>query len=257
MKQNKNLLNPSYFSLETGKTAENTPLRTKRVKRRPRSDDMFEHSQVEAEQTAAADYKIVKTIVGARGKKTAQQSEAEDMADCGCCFEKFAHNRMVHCDGRICHWFCLECAKRNAETQIGLSRYELRCISMDGCDGRFSKQQKDKFLNGKLEMALDRIEQESVLRLAGIKGLARCPFCRYAAEYPPVDQHPLFQCENPACRVLSCRLCHQENHIPKTCEEVAQDKANNARHRIEEAMSEALIRKCNNCESLMPALVQQ
>lgn len=97
----------------------------------------------------------------------------------------------------------------------------------------------------KLEMALDRIEQESVLRLAGIEGLARCPFYRYAVEYPPVDQNRLFQCENPTCRVASCRLCHQEKH-----------KVYNARHRIEEAMSEALIRKCNKCESLMPSFTQ-
>lgn len=53
--------------------------------------------------------KFVKTIIVASGKETAQaaqearrkQSEAEDMVDCGCCFDKFAHNRVVHCEGGV------------------------------------------------------------------------------------------------------------------------------------------------------------
>jgi TRIAD3 protein (E3 ubiquitin-protein ligase RNF216) len=98
-----------------------------------------------------------------------------------------------------------------------------------------------------LTNALELIEQEEVLRLAGIENLESCPFCPYAAEYPPVEENKEFRCENPDCLLISCRLCRQETHIPKACEEAARERGHSARRVIEEAMSAALIRKCNKC----------
>jgi TRIAD3 protein (E3 ubiquitin-protein ligase RNF216) len=135
-----------------------------------------------------------------------------------------------------------------AETQIGLSKYELTCMSMDGCQAGFSLEQRSIFLDAKTSVALERIEQEAVLRMAGIENLAKCPFCPYAAEYPPVEVNKEFGCDNPACGVVSCRLCDLETHIPKTCEEMRLDDGHSARHRIEEAMSKAMIRNCNKCK---------
>lgn len=185
-----------------------------------------------------------------------QQEENENMAqamadgdvtDCGCCFEKHALNRMVHCDGDVLHWFCYDCARKMAETQIGLSKYQLACMSMDGCGGGFSRGQRNLFLTPKLVVALDRIEQEAVLRMAGIENLESCPFCPFAAEYPPVEEDKEFTCQNPECEVVSCRMCRQETHIPKSCEESARESGLSARRKIEEAMSAALIRNCNKC----------
>jgi TRIAD3 protein (E3 ubiquitin-protein ligase RNF216) len=169
-------------------------------------------------------------------------------SECECCCDEFALNRMVHCDGETLHWFCRNCARLNAETQIGLSKFELNCMSMDGCIAGFSKDQQDIFLNEKTAIALERIEQEAALRLAGIENLETCPFCPYAAEYPPVEFDKEFRCERPDCEVVSCRLCRKETHIPKTCEEVALETGHSGRRAIEEAMSAALIRKCNKCE---------
>lgn len=67
-----------------------------------------------------------------------------------------------------------------AETQIGLSKYHLECMSIDGCDGGFAISQRDIFLDAHSKTALDRIEQETVLREAGIEDLETCPFCPYA-----------------------------------------------------------------------------
>jgi TRIAD3 protein (E3 ubiquitin-protein ligase RNF216) len=64
------------------------------------------------------------------------------MSECGCCFGDFPMNRMVHCDADTLHWFCRACAKQTADTEIGSSRYELHCMSMDGCEGGFSKDQR-------------------------------------------------------------------------------------------------------------------
>jgi TRIAD3 protein (E3 ubiquitin-protein ligase RNF216) len=64
------------------------------------------------------------------------------MKECGCCCGDFPLNRMVHCDGDEAHWFCRKCALTNAETQVGASRYELECMSMEGCAAGFSREQR-------------------------------------------------------------------------------------------------------------------
>lgn len=103
------------------------------------------------------------------------------------------------------------------------------------------------FLGEKTKIALERNEQESNLRLAGIENLASCPFCPFAAEYPPVEIDKEFRCQAPDCEKVSCRLCEKESHVPKTCEESVKEEGLSIRRQIEEAMSAALIRKCNKC----------
>ncbi|CAK7222439.1 hypothetical protein SBRCBS47491_004864 [Sporothrix bragantina] len=167
--------------------------------------------------------------------------------ECECCFGDFAMNRMVHCDASTLHWFCKDCARRMAETQIGLSKYTLECMSMDSCKASFSYEQRGQFLDQKTTVALERIEQEHVLRIAGIENLETCPFCPFAAEYVPVEENKEFVCHNPECEAVSCRLCRKETHIPKTCAEVERENGPSVRLTIEEAMSAAMIRNCNKC----------
>lgn len=45
------------------------------------------------------------------------------MEDCGCCYDEFPRNRMVHCNNdSIPHFFCKRCARLHAETQIGSAK---------------------------------------------------------------------------------------------------------------------------------------
>lgn len=171
------------------------------------------------------------------------------MSECGCCFEDYPMNRMIHCDSDTLHWFCRGCAKQMADTEIGASKYVLRCMSMDGCESGFSNDQRLLFLDEPTRIALERTEQEANLRMAGIENLASCPFCPYAAEYPPVEINKEFKCQAPDCEKVSCRLCKLESHIPKSCEEFAKENGLSIRRQIEEAMSAALIRKCNKCSA--------
>ncbi|RFU32068.1 hypothetical protein B7463_g4246, partial [Scytalidium lignicola] len=184
-------------------------------------------------------------------EQNALEAEARgEMGECGCCFGDFPLNRMVHCDSdAIMHWFCRGCTKQNADTVIGQSKYELRCMSMDDCNAGFDMEQRSKFLDENTVIALDRNEQEAVLRLAGIENLASCPFCPYAAEYPPIEIDKEFRCQAPNCEKVSCRLCKLESHIPLSCEEFAKENGLSIRRQIEEAMSAALIRKCNKCNT--------
>ncbi|GKT93448.1 RING finger protein [Colletotrichum tofieldiae] len=198
------------------------------------------------ELRAARKLQLKRINAQAQADKELQNFEAAKangtVVECGCCFDDFALNRMVRCQG-------LESA-HTAENVVGQSKYELVCMSMDQCKAGFSRNERRKFLTDHLSAALDRIENEAILRMAGIENLERCPFCPYAAEYPPVESNREFRCDNPDCQKVSCRLCKEETHIPKTCEEVARDNGIGARHEIEEAMSAALIRKCNKCGTL-------
>ena len=178
-----------------------------------------------------------------------QAKEDGTMSECGCCCMDYPMNRMVHCDADVLHWFCKTCARQMAETEIGKSKYELRCMSMDNCEGGFSRDQRAVFLDDKTIVALERNEQEAMLRMAGIENLASCPFCPYAAEYPRVEINKEFECQAPDCLKISCRLCKLESHIPKTCKEFAKETGLSVRRQIEEAMSAAMIRKCNKCST--------
>ncbi|GAP92320.2 putative ring finger protein [Rosellinia necatrix] len=211
------------------------------------------------EQAAIAEYMAAKELSAVKDNKA--QAEVEEhknflraqaegqTTDCGICFEEFPLNRMVQCEGEDMHWFCRGCLRSQAESQIGMAKYELTCMSLEGCSAGFSKAQRALFLDKKLTIALDRIEQEAVLRMAGIENLETCPFCPYAAEYPPVETDKEFRCDNPRCQLVSCRLCRKETHIPKTCAEADADRGLDARHILEEAMSAALIRRCNKCQN--------
>lgn len=171
------------------------------------------------------------------------------MDDCGCCYDEFPRNRMIHCNNEsISHYFCKRCARLHAETQIGSAKYELQCMSTDVCGASYSHSQREIFLDQNLTTALDRIEAETVLRLAGIENLASCPFCSYAAEYPPIEDERLFHCQRDTCAKTSCRLCQKESHIPKTCRENAKDIGLDVRREVEEAMTAAMVRLCNKCK---------
>ncbi|KAK8127626.1 hypothetical protein PG984_008734 [Apiospora sp. TS-2023a] len=171
------------------------------------------------------------------------------VAECGCCFDNVPLNRVVQCDGEEAHSFCRPCMRKQAESQIGYQKYQLTCMSMDGCQAGFSASQRQMFLDEKLQVALDRIEQQAMLEMAGIESLETCPFCPFAMEYPPVEENKEFRCANADCEIVSCRLCRKMTHIPKTCAEAAAEEGHEARHTIEEAMSEAMIRRCNSCKN--------
>ena len=144
--------------------------------------------------------------------------------------------------------FCHECIRRQAETLIGLSQYSLNCMSTDGCEAGFGHDSLQAVLSTETLRALDKLETSAVLRMAELPGLEYCPFCDFAAECPPPEVDREFRCLNSDCAIVSCRFCQLEGHAPKTCQENASTKGYLVRKEIEEAMSAAMIRRCNKCE---------
>ncbi len=139
-------------------------------------------------------------------------SKGEAM-DCGCCCETVAIPKMTHCDGDEPHFFCLECARRNANNDIGNSQYKLRCMDFSDCNATFSRDQRLRFLDEKTIEKLERLQQQEELRLADLDNLSTCPFCDFAAICPPIEEDREFRCHNPRCeevcghpKVLSTNL---------------------------------------------------
>ncbi|KAH7355358.1 hypothetical protein BKA65DRAFT_238525 [Rhexocercosporidium sp. MPI-PUGE-AT-0058] len=223
----------------------------------PAVDGYNDHQKVEVFEELQAARRIRSKANARRAAERAAEIKEEEnlakaeaegtMSECECCCCDYPLNRMVHCDGEKLHWFCRGCAKRTAEVEIGKSKYELHCMSTEKCSAGFSLEQRAQFLDENTRVALERNEQEANLRLAGIENLESCPFCPFAAEYPLVEIDREFRCQAPDCERISCRLCKLESHIPKSCEENAKENGLSIRRQIEEAMSAAMIRKCNKC----------
>ncbi|KAK2751470.1 hypothetical protein FQN55_000745 [Onygenales sp. PD_40] len=170
-----------------------------------------------------------------------------NIMECQCCYADVPINRTIPCTGEELHFFCYVCVKTSAETQVGIMKYEINCMDMSGCAASFDKASLTKAIGDPLIKKLEELQQRDEIAKAGIEDLHECPFCDFKAICPPVEQDREFRCENPECRKVSCRLCNLASHIPKTCEE-ANDKKTPARQKVEEAMSEALIRTCPKCK---------
>ncbi|GAA6060234.1 hypothetical protein JCM10212_003474 [Sporobolomyces blumeae] len=156
--------------------------------------------------------------------------------ECGCCFGDTAFSQLVICS-EGCQ-FCRDCARANAETQIGMRKYLLPCMSVSGCTSTFPESEAVKFLPYKTLETLHKIRQEKELDLAELPGLEKCPFCPFAYIIEN-DQERLFRCQRDDCGI--------EDHLPRTCKEVSDDAKVDAIHTVEEAMSAALIRQCPKC----------
>ena len=133
----------------------------------------------------------------------------------------------------------------------------------------FSTGELERFLPQSSLTLLHKIIQEREIELAGIEGLESCPFCSYSVCIDNPDER-LFTCLNESCLRVSCRQCGKEDHLPKTCKgqsffsiiecpterlfvviptlEMEADHKLDHRHAVEEAMSEASIRKCPKCQ---------
>ena len=190
----------------------------------------------------------------ARDAKQAEDAEDQrlramgEVMECQCCYDDFIPPKMTHCDGEGCHFFCLDCAKTNANTVIGNSRYVLQCMDGSGCKATFSRYERSRFLDDKTIEKLERLQQQDEIRMAEIQNLSTCPFCDFAAICVPVEEDREFRCHNPECEEVSCRLCKAKTHIPMSCEEFKKETGVSERRVIEEARTEALIRTCGKCQ---------
>lgn len=260
--QKRNFLAAAYAALlETDRTYDSTNPKPYRKLNQPRKLDNLDGrekmgkiwtkvtDELEWARNKARQAKLKKqTENDAKIAAELNEKEYEEnnmLMECACCFGDYPFDRMTHCNEL--HFFCLDCARKNAENEIGNGRYKLSCMDGSGCKTEFSRTEILRFLDKKALEALAKIEQEDALRIAEIDGFVSCPFCDWGAICAPVEEDRVFTCQKEGCMKSSCRLCKQISHIPQTCEEFAKENKLSVRHTVEEAMTEAMVRKCKKC----------
>lgn len=252
---NNHLYYPSFFQL---RRLDNTSPFWKKVPTpRPKGKAHLKSEDFDLERKAVLDALAAREETGfvsgdegpgASNSKQADQieedEEVEGGIECGCCFSAYAFENMIQCPDA--HLFCKTCARRTAEEAIGGRKAVIKCMDQDGCQLEFPVSEIKRFLDSKAYDLLEKIKAERAVTDACLEGLEECPFCDFKCIIEN-DQERLFRCENEDCGIVSCRQCKKEDHLPKSCAEVVEDRDLDARHAVEEAMTEALMRKCPKC----------
>ncbi|KAL6719317.1 hypothetical protein ACLMJK_003556 [Lecanora helva] len=166
-----------------------------------------------------AQRQIDEVLKRAEAAKDQESIAKGEVMDCGCCCETVTIPKMTYCNGDEPHFFCLDCARRNANNDIGNSQYRLKCMDFSECDATFSREQRLRFLDEKTMEKLERLQQQEELRLAELENLSTCPFCDFAAICPPAEE-----------------------------DQYKKENGMSERRVIEEARTEALIRTCHKCK---------
>ncbi|KAF9651340.1 hypothetical protein BDM02DRAFT_857152 [Thelephora ganbajun] len=173
--------------------------------------------------------------------------EEEGGLECGCCFSPAPFHNMIQCPDT--HLFCTECMVAYASNLLGEHNFKIVCMDQSGCKLPFPESELKRFLTPKLLSLYEKIKQAKEIEMAGLDGLEECPHC----EFKVVIDNPserLFRCQNEECGAVTCRKCKKPDHLPKSCAEVDEDKKIDARHVVEEAMTNALLRNCPQCNKV-------
>ena len=143
-------------------------------------------------------------------------AEAEDAAlrakgevmECACCFDDAPMSKITHCNGDTLHFFCFDCARSNADSNIGLNRCDLQCMDGSSCKATFSRAERAKFLDQKTLEKLENLEQEAAIRSVKdeLQDFVACPFCQYGHICPPIEVDREFRCGFPNCREVNVKF---------------------------------------------------
>ncbi|OQV03096.1 hypothetical protein CLAIMM_08188 [Cladophialophora immunda] len=207
----------------------------------------------------AAKQFFVREGIKEAAKKAKEEAEALNLAEhiktgaimeCQCCFDtETPLNRIVSCMADVPHFFCFTCVEGLADNQVGMLKYEMRCMDAGGCTAELSHEDIGRAVPITTFDRLELNKQQAEIMAANIEGLEQCSCCEYRAICLDVVQEPIFYCQNPECARATCRRCRKDSHAPKSCEESNRDKTLSARHLVEEARSEAIIRTCPKCKA--------
>lgn len=155
----------------------------KRGKRRKTTDlttalQMFAKDLVEFVQAELAEARLQQSkpqedmSPAAEGQSSEADADLGPEVECACCFGDMPQKKSVYCAGKEPHVFCLDCLKRNVETEIGNRRCKLDCMDMSGCKAAFADHQIRLAVDQKTMDHLLRLRQQDDLKEAGIEGIA-------------------------------------------------------------------------------------
>ena len=156
--------------------------------------------------------------------------------------------------------FCKACIVQYVESQVfgsgnlGIDKetkkpaLEIKCCEGSGCSSGFPEEILQNVLPPKTWEKYSEMQARAQIEQAGLgANLAMCPKCGYQAEVPQMQN--IFECPVESCQFRSCRKCGKASHIPLRCEEVQNNRRDEGRLKIEEALSEAKMRTCPKCNN--------
>lgn len=178
--------------------------------------------------------------------------DASAFLECHCCSADAGLDEIVYCSGELSHSFCHTCMQSYVNSLIGDAKYLPVCFALGSdCRATISNEQLRRcLLPSTLDLLLDRQLQDHVKEMD--LHLEACPFCDYVEEIDHDYTERNFICRKPVCQKVSCRACREDAHSPKTCDQARAEgggKYLHQRHAMEEAMTDALVRKCNKCKT--------
>ncbi|EPQ53809.1 hypothetical protein GLOTRDRAFT_78895 [Gloeophyllum trabeum ATCC 11539] len=170
---------------------------------------------------------------------------SEGEIDCGCCFTPYPFNKLIQCPEA--HLFCTDCMTNYVSNLLGMQDPNIKCMDQSGCKEHFTEGELRRFMSPKLLELYEKVRMRREIESAQLEGLEECPYCEYKVVIESAEEK-LFRCENKECGAVTCRFCKKDDHLPKSCKEVEDDKKIDARHAVEEAMTKALMRNCPKCQ---------
>ncbi|TFK66613.1 hypothetical protein BDN72DRAFT_140874 [Pluteus cervinus] len=223
-------------------------------------DELFEEERLwVTEEQARRDNNVAQQV------NEEEYEHAGAKIECGCCFDEFPFDKMIQCPEA--HLFCMSCITQLASTSIVTPMGPAAASSSSGsavpalvvcptigdtpCNLPFTASELKRALPDTLYQKWERECQRREVDAAEVDGMEECPFCDWRCIMTlAFEEEKLFRCGNDdgGCGVVSCRKCQKPDHLPKSCDEVSEDRILDGRHVIEEAMSQALMRNCPKCK---------
>ena len=184
-----------------------------------------------------------KRRVTERAQKLENAALLGTLQECLCCYSADClPEDMISCKGG--HLYCKECISRGASVAIGDGKTVIECLGH--CTEEIGWQELQKVLTPNVLSKLLQRRQAEEVGAAELENLVTCPFCPYITIMDNPDDRVLV-CRNPECGRDSCRLCQEPNHVPLRCDEIEKKGQEAERKRIEEQLSEAMMRTCYKC----------
>lgn len=109
------------------------------------------------------------------------------------------------------------------------------------CTFGFNEAQLQKALPEKVLEKYNELQFEAVVESANLEGVTKCSKCHLIAIADPALP-TLFHC--PQCDFKSCKKCGEEYHPNIRCDQVESKNETDGRTKVEEAMTNALVRTC-------------
>jgi TRIAD3 protein (E3 ubiquitin-protein ligase RNF216) len=179
-----------------------------------------------------------------------------------CCKARAPH-RFLACDDRKTkHTYCEVCVRQHLlSTIFEKASPWMRCLGSH-CVAFYKRADYERILDQDALAMRDRLEARAALK--NVKGLTACPACDFTAFVAPGRE--VFDCLNTGCLKSFCLRCKECPHYGQTCRQArgqrqkeaeaavassssnpGQGRVNDVRHKVEEYITEALIRHCRDC----------